>query len=111
MKKAIGRDRVCGFLHAAGRKLRNGRGERVLLMGRGLGNWLLCEGYMWGFDQYPRFDRPSRMEKTIRTLTGEKYAERFWRSFRDQYITEADLARMAEMGCNFLRVPIAARAS
>ena len=109
MKKAIGRGRVSGFLHAAGRELRNGREERVLLLGWGLGNWLLCEGYMWGFDQYPQFDRPSRIEQTIRTLTGEKYAERFWRSFRDQYITEADLALMAEMGCNSLRIPIAAR--
>lgn len=103
------RSRVSGFLHAAGRELRNGREERVLLMGWGLGNWLLCEGYMWGFDQYPQFDRPRRMEQTIRTLTGDRYADRFWAAYRNQYITEADVALMAEMGCNSLRVPIASR--
>ena len=109
MKKAIERSRVSGFLHAAGTELRNGREERVLLLGWGLGNWLLCEGYMWGFDGHPQFDRPRRMEQTIRTLTGEKYAERFWTHFRDLYTTEADIALMAEMGCNSLRVPIASR--
>ena len=109
MKKAIERGRVSGFLHAAGQELRNGREERVLLLGWGLGNWLLCEGYMWGFDQYPMFDRPLRIEHTIRTLAGEKYADRFWKTFRSQYITEADLALMARMGCNSLRVPIASR--
>ena len=109
MKKALGRGRVSGFLRAAGRELRNGRDERVLLLGWGLGNWLLCEGYMWGFDHYPNFDRPARIDQTIRTLTGDKYADRFWKTFRGQYIAEADLALMAEMGCNSLRVPIASR--
>ena len=109
MKKAIEHSRVSGFLHTAGTELRNGREERVLLLGWGLGNWLLCEGYMWGFDGHPQFDRPRRIEQTIRTLTGEKYAERFWANFRNQYITEADIALMAEMGCNSLRVPIASR--
>ena len=77
MKKAIERCRVSGFLHASGRELHNDREEPVLLLGWGLGNWLLCEGYMWGFDQSPMFDRPQRIEHTLRTLTGDKYAERF----------------------------------
>ena len=34
MKKAIERSRVSGFLHAAGTELRNGREERVLLLGK-----------------------------------------------------------------------------
>ena len=109
MKKAINRGRVEGFLHTDGTKLKNGREEQVLLLGWGLGNWLLCEGYMWGFDRYPQFDRPRRIEETIRTLTGEKYAKRFWTAFRDQYITETDIALMAEMGCNSLRLPVSSR--
>ena len=109
MKKAIERCRVSGFLHASGRELHNDREEPVLLLGWGLGNWLLCEGYMWGFDQSPMFDRPQRIEHTLRTLTGDKYAERFWKSFRSHYITDADLALMAEMGCNSLRIPISSR--
>ena len=109
MKKAIERCRVSGFLHASGRELHNDREEPVLLLGWGLGNWLLCEGYMWGFDQSPMFDRPQRIEHTLRTLTGDKYAERFWKSFRSHYITDEDLALMAEMGCNSLRIPISSR--
>ena len=68
MKKALGRGRVSGFLHAAGRELRNGRDERVLLLGWGLGNWLLCEGYMWLAYNLPRFDRPRRIEAVVEEL-------------------------------------------
>ena len=47
MKKNISRNRVNGFLNTDGRRIVNGEGEEVLLAGWGLGNWLLCEGYMW----------------------------------------------------------------
>ena len=109
MKKALNRNRVSGFLRTEGTDLVNGRGERVLLLGWGLGNWLLCEGYMWGLGEFARFDRPRRIEQTLELLTGEKYAARFWKGFRENYVAEADLALMAEMGCNSLRVPISAR--
>lgn len=109
MKKALNRNRVCGFLRAEGMELKNGRGEPVLLLGWGLGNWLLCEGYMWGMGEFARFDRPRRIEEPLELLTGEKYAARFWKSFRERYVAEADLALMAEMGYNSIRVPISAR--
>ena len=42
MKKAISRNRVKGFLDVQGRRIVNEDGEDVLLVGWGLGNWLLC---------------------------------------------------------------------
>ena len=65
MKKNVSRSRVDGFLDVDGRRIVNGRGEEVLLMGWGLGNWLLCEGYMWLAYELPRFDRPSRIEAVL----------------------------------------------
>lgn len=109
MKKEIARNRVEGFLHAEGTSIVNGCGEPILLVGWGLGNWMLCEGYMWNLGGCPQFDRPRRIEQTIEALTGKTYAKRFWKTFRDSYITEGDLQMMAEMGYNSLRVPIAAR--
>ena len=109
MLKALDRGRVHGFLKAEGRRLLNGRGEEVLLCGWGLGNWLLCEGYMWELGDCPAFDRPRRMERVLEELCSARYAQRFWKRFREEYITEADIALMAEMGYNSLRVPLLAR--
>ena len=109
MRSPLDRNRVSGFLHADGMKLRNGREEEVLLIGWGLGNWMLCEGYMWKLGDFEAFDRPRRIERTIADLAGEKYAARFWKLFHALYITEQDIRMMAEMGCNSLRVPISAR--
>ena len=109
MRKELSRSRVYGFLHTRGKQILNGRDEPILMLGWGLGNWLLCEGYMWLLGDCREFDRPRRIEKTIAELTGPEYAEHFWRRFRDNYITGIDLARMAEQGYNSLRVPINSR--
>lgn len=109
MKKAVNRNRVNGFLDVDGRRIVNGQGEDVLLMGWGLGNWLLCEGYMWLSEGCDRFDRPRRIEAVIEELTGKAYAQKFWKTFREHYITEGDIQMMAEMGYNSVRIPLNAR--
>ena len=68
MKKNVNRSRVKGFLNTDGRRIVNGDGEEVLLAGWGLGNWLLCEGYMWLAYNLPRFDRPRRIEAVVEEL-------------------------------------------
>ncbi len=109
MKKAVNRNRVRGFLQADGRRIVNGDGEEVLLMGWGLGNWLLCEGYMWLSEGSERFDRPRRIEAVLEELAGKPFAQKFWKAFRDQYVTEGDIQMMAEMGYNSVRIPLNAR--
>ena len=108
MQRAMNRDRVRGFLKARGRDLVNEQGEEVLLCGWGLGNWLLCEGYMWDLGELSEFDRPRRMEKTIEHLCGSRYSQRFWRRFQDEFIAEEDIRLMAELGYNSLRLPMRA---
>jgi hypothetical protein len=105
MLEKLDRSRVGGFLRARGKTIVNGGGEEVLLCGWGLGNWMLCEGYMWLARDNRRFDRPRNIEDTIRDLTGGAYAEQFWRQFRARYITGNDIKRMAELGYNSLRIP------
>ncbi|NLU51314.1 MAG: glycoside hydrolase family 5 protein [Clostridiaceae bacterium] len=97
---------VNGFLKAQGTDIVNGAGERIILKGWGLGNWLLCEGYMWLSDGSSRFDRPRRIEAVIRELTGSEYSKNFWEKFRDRYITRDDVRYMAQLGYNSVRLPI-----
>ncbi len=108
MRKELDRSRVKGFLDTDGRRIINEAGEEVILTGWGLGNWLLCEGYMW-LAGNKRFDRPRNMETVIEELTGKEFAAGFWKKFRDRYITENDIRLMAEMGYNSVRIPINAR--
>ncbi|MHB8130863.1 MAG: glycoside hydrolase family 5 protein, partial [Mobilitalea sp.] len=105
MNKKLSRDKVSGFLHAKGKTIVNGNDEEIILTGWGLGNWLLCEGYMWMSNGSERFDRPNRMETVIRELTGSEYADQFWMKFRENYITKEDIHQMAELGYNSVRIP------
>jgi len=98
--------RVKGFLRVQGRKIVNEDGEEVVLTGWGVGNWLLQEGYMWLAGNEERFDRPRRIEQVVYELTGSEYAERFWKTFRDRYVTREDIRSMRELGYNSVRIPI-----
>lgn len=106
MVEKLSRDRVNGFLRAKGKTIVNGNDEEIILTGWGLGNWLLCEGYMWKAYGGQRFDRPRRIEAVIRELVGSEYANEFWKKFRDYYIAEEDIAIMAELGYNSVRIPM-----
>ena len=77
-----------GFVHAEGTKLVRD-GSDVFLRGFGLGGWLLPEGYMWKL--HGDCNRPRRMEALVERLCGPEYAEVFWRSYLDHYITERDI--------------------
>ncbi len=89
------------YVRTEGQKIVTGQGEEILLQTVGLGNWLLPEGYMWKFGK--NGDRPRKIEKLITEMIGEKKAEQFWRTFRENYITEADIARIKELGFNGVR--------
>ena len=85
----------------------NESGKKVFLKGVGLGNWMLPEGYMWKFGAGG--DRPRKIEKLVAELIGEEKASRFWTLFRKQYITEADIKRIAELGFNSVRPALNSR--
>ncbi len=95
------------FLHTSGQDIVNESGEKVYLKGVGLGNWLLPEGYMWKFGEGG--DRPRKIEKVVADLIGGEKAESFWKTFRKNYITEADIKRIAELGFNSVRPALNSR--
>ncbi|MBL0356645.1 MAG: cellulase family glycosylhydrolase [Chitinophagaceae bacterium] len=95
------------FLHTAGQDIVNESGEKILLKGVGLGNWLLPEGYMWKFGGLG--DRPRKIEKVVADLIGKEKAAAFWKTFRQNYITEADIKRIAELGFNSVRPALNSR--
>jgi aryl-phospho-beta-D-glucosidase BglC (GH1 family) len=85
----------------------NDKGEKVLLRGVGLGNWMLPEGYMWKFGN--QADRPRRIEKLVSDLIGPENAKRFWTEFRQNYIARADIRRISELGYNSVRPALNSR--
>lgn len=95
------------FVRAEGGRLVGPDGGALLLRGVGLGNWLLPEGYMWGFGG--RTASPREIEALVVDLVGEARAERFWRDFRDVFVTEADVAAIAAAGFDHVRLPINSR--
>ena len=95
------------FLHAQGQNIVNEKGEKIMLRGVGLGNWMLAEGYMWKFG--PQGDRQRKMEKLVDDLIGPEQGRQFWTEYRQHYITEADIQRVAEMGFNSVRPALNSR--
>ncbi len=95
------------FLHTVDQDIVNESGRKVFLKGVGLGNWLLPEGYMWKFGSLG--DRPRKIEKIVTDLIGKEKAAAFWKSFRKNYITEADIKRIAELGFNSVRPALNSR--
>lgn len=102
-----GKKQALSFLHTAGYDMVNEAGKKVFLKGVGLGNWMLPEGYMWKFGAGG--DRPRKIEKLVTELIGEDKAARFWTAFRKNYITEADIKRIAELGFNSVRPALNSR--
>lgn len=95
------------FLRASGHYMVNEQNDTILLRGIGLGNWLLPEGYMWHFGESG--DRPRKIEKIVEDLTSPEFRLKFWKEFRLNYITEADIKKIKELGFNSVRPALNAR--
>jgi hypothetical protein len=95
------------FLHTAGQDIVDESGKKIFLKGVGLGNWLLPEGYMWKFGALG--DRPRKIEKVVTDLIGKEKAAVFWKTYRQNYITEGDIKRIAALGFNSVRPALNSR--
>lgn len=93
-----------GFVHTLGENIVDATGHQLLLRGINLGNWLEPEGYMFHLDDGPQ--SPREIEDLTRELLGPTRSEAFWRQWRDTYITQSDINRIAEAGFNSVRVPM-----
>lgn len=92
-----------GFAHVQGKYLAAPSGEKLLLRGINLGNWLVPEGYMFHFDKGPASFR--EISALFNDLTGPAEAARFWTQYRDAYIREEDIRFIRDAGFNSVRIP------
>src|SRR6266436_2123553 len=94
------------FITTRGKDLVSPNGKPLLLKGINLGNWLLPEGYMFKFKQT---NSPRLIQTAISELVGEDEARRFWKTYRDNYITDEDIKFIKQAGFNSVRVPFSYR--
>jgi len=90
------------FVTVRGREFVAPDGRTLLLKGINLGNWLLPEGYMFKFKTA---GSPRLIETVVNQLVGETEARRFWKTFRDNYVTAEDIRFIKRAGFNSVRVP------
>src|ERR1035438_7944414 len=84
------------FVHTDGKHIVAPGGEKLLLRGINLGNWLVPEGYMFHFDKGPASYR--EISALFNDLIGPDEAARFWKQYRDAYIAEADIRFIHDAG-------------
>src|SRR5260221_7470077 len=94
------------FITTRGKMIVSPDGKPLLLKGINLGNWLLPEGYMFKFKTT---NSPRLIQAAISELVGEDEARRFWKTYRDNYITQEDIKFIKQSGFNSVRVPFSYR--
>ncbi|MGP8245809.1 MAG: glycoside hydrolase family 5 protein [Bryobacteraceae bacterium] len=92
------------FVRAQGRELIGIGGKPLALHGISLGNWFLPEGYMFRLDHGPASRR--EIDALFRDLIGPDATDRFWREWRDTYISRADIELIRRAGFNSVRIPL-----
>jgi aryl-phospho-beta-D-glucosidase BglC (GH1 family) len=93
------------FAHTQGKEIVDGAGKPLMLRGTNLGNWLVPEGYMWHLNNGGP-ESPREIEALITELVGPQRARDFWRSYRESYVTQADIHLIKQCGFNSIRVPL-----
>src|SRR5678815_5448083 len=90
------------FVTRRGNEFISPDGKPLLLRGINLGNWLLPEGYMFKFKSA---NSPRLIQTVMNQLVGEDEARRFWKLYRDNYITRDDIRFIKQASFNSIRVP------
>ncbi|SDR67812.1 cellulase family glycosylhydrolase [Opitutus sp. GAS368] len=92
------------FVRVDGQRFIRPDGSALHIKGTNLGNWLVPEGYMWRLKDGPQ--SPREIEAMVEVLLGPDQAVAFWQTYRDRYVTAADINFLSRAGCNTLRVPL-----
>lgn len=92
-----------GFIKVSGEDLVSPDGSKYFIKGTNLGCWLNPEGYMFGFGS--RASSPRQIDEMFKEMVGPDRTAEFWKSFKDNYITEKDIQFIASSGANTIRIP------
>ena len=90
------------FVHVEGINLIQPNGERLFIQGTNLGNWLNPEGYMFGFS---KTNSAWMIDLLFKEAIGPDGTANFWKQFKDNYITQADIKFIVQQGANTIRLP------
>lgn len=90
------------FVSVKGTKIITPDGAPILLKGINLGNWMVPEGYMFGFK---KISSPRLIHDFFNVLMGETESKKFWNFFREHYITRDDIYFIKDAGFNSIRIP------
>ncbi len=93
---------VHGFIRCKNGIFSNENGKEIFFKGVGLGGWLVAEGYMLHF---PGYGSPTSINAQVVDVIGEQNAQLFWKNYRQNYVNRQDIARIAELGYNSIRLP------
>src|SRR5688572_13231596 len=89
-----------GFLHADGTALVDGKGDPLTLKAINVGGWLNWEAWIWGGG----WQREGEIAAELADLVGAEEAARFRSRVYQSFFTEEDIARIAQLGFNAVRV-------
>lgn len=90
------------FMRVSGQDLMTPDGEKFLIKGTNLGNWLNPEGYMFGFR---KTNSAGMIDRMFCEMVGPDFTAEFWKLFKDNYVTREDIEFIASTGSNTIRVP------
>ena len=92
------------FARTKGHEILDPAGKPLRMRGTSIGNWMVTEGYMWGFEGGPQ--SRSEIESLVAELLGPERSAAFWKSYRERWVTRADIHLLHEAGVNTLRIPL-----
>lgn len=90
------------FVTVNGKDIVDPNGNKILLKGINLGNWLVPEGYFFKFGDV---NSPDLIDRGFKEMIGEEETKKFWNQYLDTYITQEDIAYIKKSGFNHVRIP------
>jgi len=90
------------MVHRQGSRILDGSGRPLKLRGVNLGGWLLWEPWMWGGHLLAS---ESKLSGRLAASAGDAETADFRKQIYDNFITEADIRRIASLGFNVIRIP------
>lgn len=100
--KEVAKSDASKFIRVEGPDLIKSNGEKILIQGTNLGNWLNPEGYMFHFQDVSSY---RLINEAFCEMVGPDFTAWFWQEFKKNYITQDDIKFIKQTGMNSLRIP------
>jgi len=89
------------FLSTRGKDIINDRGEKIFLRGTCIGGWMNLEDFI---NAYP--GTATTLKRQMQNTLGKEGSDYFFKRMADYFFAEADVAYIASLGANVIRIPL-----